>query len=46
VDFINEQRTLAEEAANAAMTRLKEMARRTGVAVEARLETTNLAGGR
>ena len=44
VDFINEQRALAEEAANAAMTRLKEMARRTGVAVEARLETTSLAG--
>jgi nucleotide-binding universal stress UspA family protein len=44
VDFINEQRALAEEAANAAMTRLKEMARRTGVAVEARLETTTLAG--
>ena len=43
-DFINEQRALAEEAANAAMTRLKEMARRTGVAVEARLETTSLAG--
>jgi hypothetical protein len=33
VDFINEQRALAEEAANAAMARLKEMARRTGVAV-------------
>ena len=44
VDFINEQRALAEEAANAAMSRLKEMARRTGVAVEARLETTSLAG--
>ena len=44
VDFINEQRALAEEAANAAMTRLKEMARRTGVAVEAWLETTSLAG--
>ena len=44
VDFINERRALAEEAANAAMTRLKEMARRTGVAVEARLETTSLAG--
>src|SRR5215468_12312513 len=35
VDFINEQRALAEEAANAAMTRLEEMARRSGVAVEA-----------
>src|SRR5215469_4722134 len=44
VDFINEQRALAEEAANAAMTRLEEMARRTGVAVEARLETTSMAG--
>jgi nucleotide-binding universal stress UspA family protein len=44
VDFINEQRALAEEAANAAMTRLKEMALRSGVAVEARLETTSLAG--
>ena len=44
VDFIKEQRALAEEAANATMTRLEEMARRSGVAVEARLETTSLAG--
>ena len=44
VDFINEQRALAEKAADAAVTRLKEMARRSGVAVEARLETTSLAG--
>ena len=44
VDFINEQRALAQEAANAAMTRLKEMARRAGVAVETGFETTSLAG--
>jgi nucleotide-binding universal stress UspA family protein len=44
VDFINEQRALAEQAADAAVTKLKEMARRSGVAVEARLETTSLAG--
>jgi nucleotide-binding universal stress UspA family protein len=42
VDFINAQRALAEEAANAAMTRLSEMARRAGVAVETRRETTSL----
>jgi len=44
VDFINEQRALAEEAPQAAVTMRKEMARRSGVAVEARLETTSLAG--
>jgi hypothetical protein len=44
VDFINEQRALDEVAPQAAMTRLKEMARRSGVAVEVRLETTSLAG--
>jgi nucleotide-binding universal stress UspA family protein len=44
VDFINAQRALAEEAANVAMSRLNEMARRNGVAVEARLETTSRAG--
>jgi nucleotide-binding universal stress UspA family protein len=44
VDFLNERRALAGKAANAAMSRLNEMARRTGVAVEARLETTSLAG--
>ena len=44
VDFINAQRALAEEAANVAMIRLNEMARRNGVAVEARLETTSRAG--
>ena len=43
VDFINAQRALAEEAVNAAMNKLSEMARRSGVAVEARHETTSLA---
>jgi nucleotide-binding universal stress UspA family protein len=37
-DFINAQRALAEEAANAAMTKLSEAARRIGVAADVRLE--------
>jgi nucleotide-binding universal stress UspA family protein len=41
VDFINAQRALAEEAANAAMTKLGDMARRSGVAVETQVETTS-----
>ena len=37
-DFINAQRALAEEAANAAMTKFGEAARRIGVAADVRLE--------
>jgi nucleotide-binding universal stress UspA family protein len=43
VDFINAQRALAEKAANAAMTELSEIARRIGVAAEARLEIADSA---
>jgi nucleotide-binding universal stress UspA family protein len=41
VDFINAQRALAEEAANAAATKLNEMARPSGVSVETQVETTS-----
>jgi nucleotide-binding universal stress UspA family protein len=44
VDFIEAQRALAQEAANAAITRLGEAAQRAGVGVESRLVTTSLAG--
>jgi nucleotide-binding universal stress UspA family protein len=43
-DFIDAQRALAQEAAKAAMTKLEEAARRSGIAVESQLVTTNLAG--
>ena len=42
-DFINAQRALAEEAPNAAMTKLSEAARRIGVAAEIRLEIVDFA---
>jgi nucleotide-binding universal stress UspA family protein len=41
VDFINAQRALAEEAANAAAAKLSEMARRNGISVETQVETTS-----
>jgi nucleotide-binding universal stress UspA family protein len=41
VDFINAQRALAEEAANAAATKLSETARRSGISVETQVETTS-----
>jgi nucleotide-binding universal stress UspA family protein len=41
VGFINAQRALAEEAANAAVTKLSEMARRSGISVETQVETTS-----
>jgi nucleotide-binding universal stress UspA family protein len=44
VDFIDEQRALAQEAANAAITKLGEAAERAGVAAESRLVTTSVAG--
>lgn len=44
VDFIAAQRALAEDGAKAAMTKLEEAAQRAGVAVEARVITTSLAG--
>jgi hypothetical protein len=43
VDFINAQRALAEKAANAALTKLSETARRIGVAAEARVEIADSA---
>jgi hypothetical protein len=43
VDFIDAQRALAEKAANAAMTKLSETARRLGVVAEARLEIADSA---
>jgi len=42
VDFINAQRALAEEAANAAATKLNEIARRSGISVETQVETTSV----
>jgi len=42
-EFVNTQRTLAEEAANAALTKLSETARRSGITVEARLKTISFA---
>jgi nucleotide-binding universal stress UspA family protein len=44
VDFIDAQRALAQEAANAAITKLGQAAERAGVAVESRLVTTSVAG--
>jgi nucleotide-binding universal stress UspA family protein len=41
VDFINAQRALAEEAANAAAIKLSETARRSGTSVETQVETTS-----
>ena len=41
VDFINAQRALVEEGANAAATKLSEVARRSGISVETQVETTS-----
>ena len=41
VDFINAQRALAKEAANAAVTKLSEVPRRSGISVETQVETTS-----
>jgi nucleotide-binding universal stress UspA family protein len=43
VDFIDEQRALAQEAANSALTKLGQVAERAGVAVESQLVTTSVA---
>jgi nucleotide-binding universal stress UspA family protein len=44
VDFIDAQRALAEQAANAAIAKLADAAQRAGVAVESRLVTASPAG--
>src|SRR6516164_8620371 len=40
-DFINAQSALAEEGANVAVTKLSEVARRSGISVETQVETTS-----